>query len=262
VTIRAVFFDAGDCLIHRWVMKAERFAFLCREAGLSLPGDPAAILAGARAHERFFQDRRRHADTWSLEWYIRFMRTGLEAMGAAGDLEAAARQIVATSAKRPRHEMVDPEALPLLEYLRAKGYRLAIVSNWDGTLIDTVRACGLAGFFDAVLDSSVVHSDKPDTRMFEIACAATGVRPEEAIHIGDSPCADVAGAQAAGVRPVLLDALDIFGGGFYDLPAFDRIQRLAELPAWLAAEADSSPAESDQNSESPNATAKSSAPLT
>ena len=233
MTIRAVFFDAGDTLIHRYVLKAERFAWLCRQAGLTLPDDPARLLAGARAQERFMQDRRKHADAFSMPWYVRLNRAGLAGMNFEGDVDAAAAAIVRAAAPLPKTEAVDPEAFPLLDHLRSRGYRLAIVSNWDGTLIDVLRRTGLGGYFDAVLDSDVVGSRKPDTRIFEVACAATGVRPEEAVHIGDSPCADVAGAQAAGVRPLLLDALDLFGDGFDDLPAFDRILRLANLPAWL-----------------------------
>jgi len=36
-----------------------------------------------------------------------------------------------------------------------------------------------------------------------------GVSPERAIHVGDTPAADVAGARAAGVRPVLIDPYDL-----------------------------------------------------
>lgn len=231
--IRAVFFDAGDALIHRYALKAERFAWLCRQAGIALPADPARVLAGARAHERFFQDRRKHDDAFTPAWYVRINQVGLAGMGYEGDIAAAAVAITRAVGPMPKTNVLDPEALPLLNYLRDRGYRLAIVSNWDGTLIDVLRQTGLGNYFDAILDSDVVGSRKPDTRIFEVACAATGVRPEEAVHIGDSPCADVAGAQAAGVQPLLLDALDVFGDGFDDLPPFDRIARLSELPAWL-----------------------------
>lgn len=112
-------------------------------------------------------------------------------------------------------------------------YRLAVVSNWDGTLFDQMRRTGLAGYFEAILDSSVVGSRKPETRMFEIACAATGVRPEEAVHVGDSPDADGAGALAAGVRPVLLDPLELFVDGHPRVGRVARIARLAELTTLL-----------------------------
>ncbi|MDF2630663.1 MAG: HAD-superfamily hydrolase, subfamily variant 3 [Symbiobacteriaceae bacterium] len=233
MTIRAVFFDAGDTLIHRYALKAERFAWLCRQTGLTLPADPARVLAGARAQERFFQDRRKHADAFSNAWYFRLNQIALAGMGYEGDVDGAAKAILKAVGPMPKTSVVDPEAVPLLGYLRSRGYRLAIVSNWDGTLIDVLRETGLGGYFDAVLDSDVVGSRKPDTRIFDVACAATGVRPEEAVHIGDSPCADVAGALAAGVHPLLLDALDLFGDGFDDLPAFERIALLSDLPAWL-----------------------------
>ncbi|HYF96208.1 MAG TPA: HAD family hydrolase [Symbiobacteriaceae bacterium] len=236
MTIRAVFFDAGDTLIHRWALKHERFTWLCRLAGIALPDDPARARAGTLAHERYFQDRRKHDDAFSLNWYLRLNRAGLVGMGAGGDLDALSAAMIKAAQAVPKEEVPDPAAIPLLEHLRTNGYRLAVVSNWDGTLVEYLRRTGLGGYFDAVLDSDVVGSRKPDTRIFAIACAATGVRPEEAVHIGDSPCADVAGAQAAGVRPLLLDALDLFGDGFDSLAPFERIQKLSDLPAWLAAQ--------------------------
>jgi putative hydrolase of the HAD superfamily len=228
--VRAIFFDAGDTLLHRWVMKTERYPWLCRQAAISLPEDPALLRAGAIAYERFFQDRRKHTDTWSRAWWTRLNRSGLAAMGVTGDLDAQANRIGDIMAALPAAHLVDPEAVPLLELLRTQGYRLAVVSNWDGTLVDTLRQTPLAGYFDAVLDSDVIKSAKPDTRIFDIACAATGVQPAEAVHVGDSPGADVAGAQAAGIRPVLLDALNLYSGRFDDLPRFASIQRLSQLP--------------------------------
>jgi HAD superfamily hydrolase (TIGR01549 family) len=226
--IRAVFFDAGDTLIHRWVLKGERFGWLCREAGIALPGGERA-LAGARAHERFFQQRQTHADRWSAAWHLRLMCAGLAGAGMEGDLEAMAMQIIRKAAGLPKSEMLDPDAVPVLEQLRASGYRLAVISNWDGTLVDVLRRRGLSGYFDAVLDSAVVGENKPGTRMYKIACAACGVSPAEAAHVGDSPGADVAGAMAAGVAPVLFDPLDAFDGE----PGAARITRLSDLPEVL-----------------------------
>jgi putative hydrolase of the HAD superfamily len=224
----AVFFDAGDTLIHKWVLKQDRFAWLYRQAGLPLPEDSALIAAGAAAQERFFQDRQKHADAWTEAWHIRMNVAGLTAMGLSGALAETAGRIKQVSDSLPDGRTVDPEALPVLQALRGQGCRLAIVSNWDGTLLDTVRESGLAGYFDAILDSAVVGSRKPEVTMFRLACEVTGVRPEEAMHVGDSPGADVAGALAAGVRPVLLDAMDIFPDGSLAGPV-TRIRRLSDL---------------------------------
>jgi putative hydrolase of the HAD superfamily len=56
-----------------------------------------------------------------------------------------------------------------------------------------------------VLDSFVVGVEKPDPAIFHRALEVLGVPPERAIHVGDTGWADVAGARAAGVRPVHLD---------------------------------------------------------
>lgn len=234
MTIRAIFFDAGDTLVHKFALKVERFRWLCERAGVPAPADPAAWRAGAVAQERYFQQRQQHSDVWSHAWWRRLNRAGLEGLGLDGanlDSLAGAIHDLALTLRQEDH-FLDPEAIPLLEFLRAKGYRLAIISNWDGTLVDALRPSGLSGYFDALLDSDVVGSRKPDTRMFEIACAATGARPEEAVHVGDSPGADVAGALKAGVHPVLLDALGAFSDGVPGLPCH-RVSRLSELPALL-----------------------------
>ncbi|HEX3667973.1 MAG TPA: HAD-IA family hydrolase, partial [Acidimicrobiia bacterium] len=58
---------------------------------------------------------------------------------------------------------------------------------------------------EAIFDSTVVGVAKPDPRIFELALEALAVPATRAIHVGDTPGADVDGARAAGVRPVLVD---------------------------------------------------------
>jgi len=62
---------------------------------------------------------------------------------------------------------------------------------------------------DAILDSTHVGVAKPDPAIFRMALDILGVPPERAVHIGDTPAADIAGARAAGVRPVLVDPYDL-----------------------------------------------------
>ena len=55
---------------------------------------------------------------------------------------------------------------------------------------------------DAVIVSERAGVSKPDPRIFAIALEELDVRPEEAVMVGDSWKADIAGARAAGLRPV------------------------------------------------------------
>jgi putative hydrolase of the HAD superfamily len=74
----------------------------------------------------------------------------------------------------------------------------------------------------------VVGYEKPDPRIFHVALDKLGVAPERAVHVGDTACADIDGARAAGVRPLHLDPY-----GFCPRPAGDHehVGSLAEVAA-------------------------------
>ena len=71
--------------------------------------------------------------------------------------------------------------------------------------------------------SAEVGSAKPDARIFQIALEIAGVPPHAAWHVGDTPEADVEGARAAGLRPLLI-ARD---GGPADVRSLDELIPLA-----------------------------------
>lgn len=97
------------------------------------------------------------------------------------------------------------DVAPALRAARAAGVRrLVVVSNWDFSLHDVLARAGLAELLDGVLTSAEVGAGKPSPVIFEHALALAGVAPEAALHVGDSPEEDVAGARAAGVPAVLI----------------------------------------------------------
>ncbi len=106
-----------------------------------------------------------------------------------------------------------------LEGLRelAKGPRkLAIVSNADGTVEEQLRRgriCqvgeGLGVPVLAIIDSTVVGVSKPAAEIFRHALEPLGVAPERAAYIGDTRRYDVAGARAAGLKPIHFDPYEL-----------------------------------------------------
>ena len=80
--------------------------------------------------------------------------------------------------------------------------RLVVCSNWDCSLHGVLAGAGIE--VDAVVTSAEAGAAKPDPAVFRAALAAAGCAPGEAVHIGDSAEHDVAGAEAAGIRAVLL----------------------------------------------------------
>jgi putative hydrolase of the HAD superfamily len=97
-----------------------------------------------------------------------------------------------------------PDAVRALPGLRSGGARLVVVSNWDVSLPEVLERVGLAGNLDAVVTSAEVGARKPDVAIFGRALELAGVPAAEAIHVGDNPAEDVAGARAAGIEPVLI----------------------------------------------------------
>jgi putative hydrolase of the HAD superfamily len=116
-----------------------------------------------------------------------------------------------------------------LERFRAAGLRLAAVSNSNGTLRRLFDRLGFAPFFEVALDSRVEGVEKPDPRLFRLALERLGARAESAVHVGDFYHVDVAGARAAGVRPVLVDE-----AGLYPDADCPRVASHAALAAHLA----------------------------
>jgi len=96
------------------------------------------------------------------------------------------------------------DAAPALVELRSRGLALVVVSNWDCSLPEVLAAAELATLVDGVVSSAEAGAAKPDPAPFRRGLELAGVAAEEALHVGDSPENDLAGARAAGVRGVLL----------------------------------------------------------
>jgi putative hydrolase of the HAD superfamily len=93
----------------------------------------------------------------------------------------------------------------IFEKLKARGIILGVISNWDSRLTSTLENLKLAEHFKFILPSAVVGSAKPDNKIFEEALRLSGVKPQEACHIGDEVKTDIVGARNAGIHGILLD---------------------------------------------------------
>lgn len=94
--------------------------------------------------------------------------------------------------------LCDPEAEKVFLALRRAGVKLAVVSNFDTRLRPLLRALNCEHWFDAVAVSAEVEAEKPNPTIFVKACELLGIKPEEAVHVGDDRRNDVWGARDAG----------------------------------------------------------------
>lgn len=119
-----------------------------------------------------------------------------------------------------------PEVAGVLRACRRAGLRLVVVSNWDVSLHEVLARTGLDALLHGAVASAEVGAAKPDPRPLRCGLQLAGVAADEAWLVGDTPDADVAGALAAGVRPVLVDRAGALGPqppGVLVVAALDRL---------------------------------------
>ena len=111
-----------------------------------------------------------------------------------------------------------------LKQLREAGLSLAIITNTTERCTRKILSgFGLEGYFQTVVTSDTVSQGKPHPEMVIHACSTLGVRPREAVVVGDSE-EDMSAGQKAGCHTV----------GF-KVDGDDRIEDLSELPQLITA---------------------------
>ncbi|HUG38996.1 MAG TPA: HAD-IA family hydrolase [Longimicrobiales bacterium] len=220
--LRAVLLDAGGTLIH-----PDRDFILARLAEEGITATLEAYHDARRLARDAVGDILRSTDPGTDATRARtYFAALLTALGLPPHRLAAFGGRI-----RQRHEEgrlwvhMEPDTLEALDALKRAGLRLAVISNADGRVAEYLENAGLDGRFEFVLDSTVVGIEKPDPRIFTMACERLGVAPGETVYVGDTYEVDVLGARAAGIRAVLL----------VDQPRDDVacIGSIAELPAAL-----------------------------
>ncbi|HEY7514977.1 MAG TPA: HAD family hydrolase [Vicinamibacteria bacterium] len=220
-----LFLDAGGVLVNpNW----ERVATHLGAHGV--PVDPASLEAADPLARRELDtpENLRASSDGRKRWV--FMELVLVHAG----VPLSERTASALREVRDYHDRVNlwetiPEEVPgALRRMRGLGLRLAVVSNANGTVRALFDRVGLRPLVDLVLDSWEEKVEKPDPRFFELALGRMDARPDTTVHVGDLYEADVRGARAAGIEPVLLDR-----AGLYKDVDCRRVDSLHALADWL-----------------------------
>jgi putative hydrolase of the HAD superfamily len=215
-TLRAVFFDVGNTLLQPHPSVSEVVRQVLAEEGHI--HDLRAIDELMPLVDEYYEDRYRSDDTfWTDEDRTSQVWVGMYSLLCRKlGIDIGAEQIAARVYQEfgdPARWRAYPDVEPAFERLKRRGLRLGLISNWDNRLSGLIDGLGLGAQLDTIVSSADVGLHKPDPRIFELACERLGVEPSEAAHVGDHHYADIVGAQAIGMRPVLID-------------------RHAESPAW------------------------------
>lgn len=227
---RAVFFDAGETLVHPYPSFPELLARVLREEGYE--ADPELVRDRLHVVSDRFLAAARDGELWSTspersrKFWLSVYRVFLEAMELPWSDDLAGR-LYATFTDLANYRLF-PDVTEVLERLRRDGYELGLISNFEEWLEGLLESLDVRRFFDVRVISGLEGVEKPDPRIFELALERGEVEPGESVYVGDNPAFDVEPARAVGMLGVLLDRRERY-------PDADgvRITSLHELPQVL-----------------------------
>ena len=207
---KVLFLDAFGTLFGVKGSVGDIYSGLARTAGVKT--DPGAVnrafFQRFAASERLAFPEADHAAIPELEfrWWKTIVAETFERVGALDKFEdfddfyAGLYGYFETSAPW----RVYPDTLNSLARWQSMGIALGVISNFDSRLHRVLNLLGLAEYFQSVTISTEVGAAKPSAAIFQAALAKHQCTAQEAWHIGDSEAEDYAGAQAGGMRAVLL----------------------------------------------------------
>jgi FMN phosphatase YigB (HAD superfamily) len=225
--IRLVTFDLYDTLVELAPQRWERLATALNRIGIE--ADIVALRAADVIAEDFYTAENAKVPIRDLPiddqeaFRVEFMRVWLNAAGIDADLELARAARAGYRAELDitpgfANFAVYSDVVESALRLREAGVKRAIISNADADVTEFVTHLAIAREMDLIVTSAVIGYEKPNIRTFQAAFEPLGIDPAEALHIGDQPRSDVAGALNAGMRAALIDRYARHDQANYDVP--------------------------------------------
>ena len=218
--IRAVLFDWYDTLAH-------------------VNGE--AIVAGRRAiAERAGVDPERMAELWRDTAEQRML-------GALGGLDEQFVTLLGRLGCDPSPGLVRelaeidlrswqdavtqyPDARPALETLKARGYKLGVLSNCSAEAGAVIERAGLDHVFEVLALSFRLGVAKPQPAIYHAALELLDVAPAETVFVADGAFGELDAARALGIVAVLVEQARQSRAYGASSEWDHRVERLAEVP--------------------------------
>lgn len=204
---RAVLFDFGGTLYDYASLEPgdrECLVELARRCGIE--ADEAEIRRAHRqAMRRVFQDYLPQGYYLHRDLFRDAVVGMLAAFDVAPDPAALEQYRQAQWAMHRRDFVLRDGVIDTLQALRGRGLHVGMVSNIDDDQLDhLVDVAGLRPHFDSLLSSEAAAACKPAPAIYGEALRRAGCAPDEALFVGDTLAQDIAGANRAGMRSVLI----------------------------------------------------------
>jgi len=230
--IKAVFFDLYNTLVGFDPPREEIEARILKELGVEV--SPQSLLRPLMTADEFiYQEQARYplskrSKEETVALYTEYHGIILKEAGLETSWELIT-DILKKWLETDWKMVLFDDVVPTLTHLKERGLILGLISNVDRDITPLYQDLGLSAWMGVVVTSQEVGFNKPQPEIFQEALKQAGVRPSEAIYIGDQYQFDVVGAEGAGMRGVLLDR----GGLFEDITDCPRIRSLTQVAKYL-----------------------------
>jgi HAD superfamily hydrolase (TIGR01509 family) len=97
-----------------------------------------------------------------------------------------------------------PGVVDTLNELRRQGVRTGLITVCSEDVVDVWDESPFAGLFDAEVFSCSCGLRKPDPRIYRLVLDQLGAAASEALFVGDGANDELAGAERAGMRAILI----------------------------------------------------------
>ena len=99
---------------------------------------------------------------------------------------------------------LEQDSIPTLDRLLSNGFRLGLISNTsdDKNVQQLIDQHGLRNYFEFIITSAGCGIRKPDSRIFQAALDHFTVESDCAAMVGDTPEADILGANQMGIYSI------------------------------------------------------------
>lgn len=230
MSLKAVFIDVGNTLLYEKPSRFEIYAERGRARGLSIEAAEMRkwMHQAHRELPREIGGAYRYSDPWFALYIDRIFHHHLGLLKS--DLESLRDELFGRFSDPATFEFFDG-GRELLAELHESGLKVGVISNWSARLPRLLADLGVARHVDFVLCSAMERLEKPDPLIFEKALRLAGVRPDEALHVGDDLEKDLLGARRAGIRTILVDHSGSIDAGH--APRVTSLNELREIVARL-----------------------------
>ncbi len=215
MSIEIVFFDAGETLIHPHPSFPELFAQVCSEADIDISAaDVEKVQQRLAPHlvdlaEDTGVDKPSLAPEDSRRFWSHLYRRFLSELGAED--ESLVGRLYDRFSDVSSYALFD-DAAGAIESLAEGGYRIGLISNFEGWLDEMLVGLELGDVFETKIISGLVGIEKPDPEIYRLALKEADVDPHASVHVGDSPGLDVEPASSVGMHTVLIDRFERYVG--------------------------------------------------